>query len=196
MYSDNGTTFVGAKNQLRELFDFLNKEQVQDDVKQFLRDQQTSWNFIPPNAPHFGGLWEAAVKSAKYHMNRIVGKAHLTFEEMVTVLCEIEAILNSRPLTALSADSNDFAFLSPGHFLVGTTMNSLPCHDLNDVSENRLVRWQRVEQLRQHFWRRWSSEYLHQLQVRSKWKIKKGTQLAVGQLVLVRQQDLPPLYRH
>lgn len=91
MPSDNGTIFVGAQNQLREFFDFLNKEQVQDDVKQFLRDQQTFWRFIPPN----GGLWQAAVKSAKYHMNRIVGKAHLIFEEMATVLCEIEAILNS-----------------------------------------------------------------------------------------------------
>lgn len=82
IYSDNGTTFVGIQTQLSELFDFLNKELVQDDVKLFLRDQEISWTFISPNAPHFGGLWEAAVKSAKYHLNRIVDKAHLTFEEM------------------------------------------------------------------------------------------------------------------
>jgi len=55
-------------------------------------------------------------------MTRIVGKAHLTFEEMQTILCEIEAILNSRPFLSLSADSNDLAYLSPGHFLVGTTL--------------------------------------------------------------------------
>jgi len=116
--------------------------------------------FIPPNAPHFG-LWEAAVKSAKYHMTRIVGKTHLTFEEMQTTLCEIEAILNSRPLLPLSAD---LAYLSPRHFLVGTTLNGLPYVDLSDVNENRLLRWQRVEQIRQHFWRRWSNEYLHSLQ--------------------------------
>lgn len=122
-----------------------------------------------------------------------MGKAHLTFEELTTVLCEIEAVLNSRPLTALSSDANDLTYLTPGHFLVGATMNSLLCHDLKDVNENRLVRWQRVEQLRQHFWRRWSSEYLHQLQTRSKWKMEKGAQLEVGQLVLIKQQDLPPL---
>jgi len=73
---------------------------------------------------------------------------------MQTVLSEIEAILNSRPLTPLSADSNDLAYLIPGHFLVGAPLNSFLYHDLNDVNENRLVRWQRVEQIRQHFWRR------------------------------------------
>ncbi|XP_029158343.1 uncharacterized protein LOC114930654 [Nylanderia fulva] len=102
MYSDNGTTFVGAQNQLKEFFEFLNKDRTQDDVKQFLRDQQISWNFIPPHSLHCGGLWEAAVKSAKYHMTRVISNAHLTFEEMQTVLCEIEAILNSHPITALA----------------------------------------------------------------------------------------------
>lgn len=194
IYSDNGTTFVGAQNQLKELFDFLNKEQVSDDLKQFLQLQQTSWTFIPPNAPHCGGLWEAAVKSVKHHLYRVVGLAHLTFEEMQTILCEIESILNSRPLTALSTDPNDMAYLSPGHFLIGTTLNSLPSHDLTDVPENRLIRWQRVEQLKQHFWRRWSAEYLHSLQARPKWRMDKGTQLKPGQLVLIRQQDLPPLH--
>lgn len=109
------------------------------------------------------------MKSAKYHMTRVVGQAHLTFEEMTTVLCEIEAILNSRPITQLSNDPNDdLTALSPGYFLVGTALNSIPCHDLSDVLINRLTRWQLVEQLRQHFWRRWSLEYLHSLQKRNK----------------------------
>lgn len=72
-------------------------------------------------------------------MHRVIEKAHLTFEEMATVLYEIEAILISRPLIALDADSNDLAYLSPGHFLIGITMNVPSCHDLDDVSENRLV---------------------------------------------------------
>lgn len=69
MYSDNGTTFVGANKQLRELHSFVSSEQIQANVKHFLREQGTSWSFIPSNAPHFGGLWEAAVKSAKHHMS-------------------------------------------------------------------------------------------------------------------------------
>lgn len=194
IHSDNGTNFVGAHNQLKELAKFLDEEQMQIDVRHFLCNQKVSWNFIPPNAPHHGGLWEAAVKSAKHHINRIVGKSHLTYEEMLTVLCEVEAILNSRPITPLSSDLNDLAYLSPGHFLVGTTMNGLPCNDLCDVNENRLIRWQRVEQLRQHFWRRWSSEYLHSLQLRSKWKADRGVQLEPNQIVLIKQQDLASLH--
>jgi len=80
-----------------------------------------------------------------------VDKAHLTFEEIQTTLYEIEAIFNSRPLLPLSADPNDLAYLSPGHFLVGMTLNGLPCVELSDVNENRLLQWQRVEQIRQHF---------------------------------------------
>ncbi|KYM79367.1 hypothetical protein ALC53_10162, partial [Atta colombica] len=194
VYSDNGTTFVGAHKQIQDLYDMYNDPQVQSEIKNFLRELEISWSFIPPNAPHFGGLWKAAVKSTKYHMTRIVGKAHLTFEEMQTTLCEIEAILNSRPLLPLSADPNDLAYLSPGHFLVGTTLNGLPCVDLSDVNENRLLRWQRVKQIRQHFWRRWS-EYLHSLQTRIKWMARdsKGTQLSTNQLVLIRQPNLTSL---
>lgn len=122
-----------------------------------------------------------------------MGGAHLTFEEMQTTLCEIEAILNSRPLTPLSEDPNDLAYLSPGHFLVGTPLNSFPYSDLTDVNENRLVRWQRVEQLKQHFWQRWSKEYLHTLQERNKWKTNKGRQLKVNQMVILKQPGLAPL---
>lgn len=173
MYSDNGTTFVGAQRQLEEFYEFYRKQETRSGLDQFLSDQGIAWSFIPPNAPHFGGLWEAAVKSAKYHMSRIVGQAHLTYEEMQTVLSEIEAILNSRPITPLSEDPNDLLCLTPGHFLVGTALNSFPCDDISDIKENRLVRWQRVEQLRQHFWRRWSVEYLNLLQERTRWTGKE-----------------------
>jgi len=109
------------------------------------------------------------------------------------VLSEIEAVLNSRPLTPLSTYLNDLAYISSGHFLVGTAMNNIPYSDLTDLNKNRLVRWQRVEQIRQYFWRRWSNEYLHTLQERSKWKVNKGNQLKPSQLVLFKQQSLVPL---
>lgn len=193
LYSDNGSTFVGAHRQLKELHEMFKRDQKRNDIQEFLCDQETSWKFIPPNAPHFGGLWEAAVKSFKYYIHRIVGRAHLTFEEMQTVLCEIESILNSRPLTPFSEDPNDLTFLTPGHFLIGTALNSCPYSDLLHVNENRLIRWERVEQLRQHFWHRWSLEYLHHLQGRSKWRFNKGEQLQLNQMVLVKQPGLAPM---
>lgn len=150
IYSENGKNFVGAQRQIKEICDFVTKEQETVEFKELLRSNEISWHFIPANAPHFGGLWESAVKSAKTHLHRIVSNTNLTFEKMYTVLCEIEAILNSRLLTPLSADPNDFSCITPGHFLIGTALNSFPTPDLVNVPENRLLRWQRVEQLRQH----------------------------------------------
>ncbi|XP_011156998.1 uncharacterized protein LOC105194004 [Solenopsis invicta] len=124
MYSDNGITFVCARNQLKEFYNYYREQQTQLDITRFLNHQEIAWNFIPTNAPHFGGLWEAAVKSAKLYMTRIVGWANLTYEELQTLLSEIEAILNSRPITPLSADPNDLSYLNPGHFLVGSPLNS------------------------------------------------------------------------
>ncbi|KAL6421661.1 hypothetical protein ACFW04_014478 [Cataglyphis niger] len=76
MYLDNGTTFVGAQKQLKELYDFYGTRQAQSEIEQSLCGQEISWSFILPYAPHFGGLWKAAVKSAKYDMTRIIGKDH------------------------------------------------------------------------------------------------------------------------
>ncbi|XP_076384102.1 uncharacterized protein LOC143261869 [Megalopta genalis] len=77
------------------------------------------------NVPHFGGLWEAAVKSFKYHLKRVAGNELFTFENFNTLITEIEAILNSRPLSPISSDANDLLALIPGHFLIGDSLTSL-----------------------------------------------------------------------
>ncbi|XP_018400726.1 PREDICTED: uncharacterized protein LOC108778124 [Cyphomyrmex costatus] len=78
----------GAQKIIKELYDVFNKQEKQDGIKRFLGEQKIHWSFIPLNAPHFGGLWEAGVKSVKHHLTRVVGEAHLTYEEMQTVLCD------------------------------------------------------------------------------------------------------------
>ncbi|XP_067216970.1 uncharacterized protein [Linepithema humile] len=105
---------------------------------------------------------------------------------------QIEAILNSRPLTPLSADPNDLSVLTAAHFLIGCPITSYPEASLEGLNENRLTRWQRIEQLRQNFWRRWTKEYLHNCQQRSKWNTV-GVPVTVGQLVIVQEDNLPPL---
>ncbi|CAH2096955.1 unnamed protein product [Euphydryas editha] len=89
---------------------------------------------------------------------------------MNTVLIQIEAVLNSRPLSPLSTDPTDFTPLTPGHFLTGRPLTSLPCETISDATGLTMNRYRRVEQLRQQFWRRWSREYIGELQHRTKWK--------------------------
>ena len=117
----------------------------------------------------------------------------MTFEELYTLITCIEACLNSRPLIPLSNDPNDFDVLTPAHFLIGDHLTSTLEPDLKDIRVNRLSRWQRMEQLRQHFWSRWSKEYLSGLQQRSKWKSTSGADIEIGQLVLIKEENVPPL---
>ncbi|CAI6373964.1 unnamed protein product [Macrosiphum euphorbiae] len=105
LHSDNGTNFVGADRTLKTYFKAtVNSNKVHD----FLTMREIKWHFIPPASPHFGGLWESAVKSAKKHLLRVSKGVLLTFDETRTLLCQIEAALNSRPLSPLSLDPNDF----------------------------------------------------------------------------------------
>ncbi|XP_050055037.1 uncharacterized protein LOC114131043 [Aphis gossypii] len=193
IYSDNGTNFVGANRQLKELRDLFLSKQHMELVHKTVTEVGVKWQFIPPRAPHFGGLWEAAVKSVKYHLIRHLGNAFFTYEELNTVLVRIEACLNSRPLTPMSSDPSDLNVLTPGHFLIGGSLTDLPEPDLLNITPNLLRRWQRTIQVTQQIWSRWSTEYLSQLQGRSKWCKSKGPPLKPDTLVLIKEDNLPPL---
>ncbi|XP_052755320.1 uncharacterized protein LOC128201681 [Galleria mellonella] len=187
IYSDNGTSFVGAYNDLSKFlkanFNSLGESAANDGI---------NFHFIPAYAPHFGGLWEAGVRSTKYHLQRVLGNCTLTYEELNTTLVQIEAVLNSRPLTPLSSDPADYNPLTPGHFLIGRSLTSLPERDYRLYSTNNLTRFQRIEQLRQHFWTRWSKEYIAELQQRVKWRSCKDN-LKLDTLVVIKEDNLPPL---
>lgn len=135
IYSDNGTNFHGADRELHNLLHDLHKD---DQIYSFVANQSITWHFILPASPHFGGLWEAGVKSAKHHLRRVVGSQVLTFEELSTFLAQVEVCLNSRPISPLSTDVSDLACLTPGHFLTGTSLLAILEPSLLDVSVNRL----------------------------------------------------------
>ncbi|XP_050303785.1 uncharacterized protein LOC126741423 [Anthonomus grandis grandis] len=193
IFSDNGLNFIGANNQFLELYNTLNDCKHNETVSRFLSGDKIKWHFIPARSAHMGGLWEAAVKSVKFHLKRVIGDASLTYEEMYTVLVQIEACLNSRPLTPISTDPNDFQPLTPSHFLIGDSLASLPEENITDLQMTRLSRYQHMQQLYQQFWVRWSRDYLCQLQTRSKWKTDQDNSLKVGALVVLMDDNWPPL---
>ncbi|XP_033229243.1 uncharacterized protein LOC117180826 [Belonocnema kinseyi] len=193
IHSDNATNFVGANRELDELDNLLISTEHNKKVQQYLAEEKITWYFIPPRSPHFGGIWEAAVKSFKHHLLRSVGDTLLTFEQLETFIIETEAILNSRPISPLSSDPNDLRPLTPGHFLIGGPLTSFSQMDFQDTTSNRLSAWQHAQKLRQHFWARWQKEYLNQLIVFSKWQSTSNHCIKVGTLVLIQEDNLPPL---
>lgn len=130
------------------------------------------------------------MKRIKYHLHRVIGNVRLTHEKMSTFLCQIKECLNSRPLT-LSSNPSDLCALAPGYFLTTVPINVLPDQDLTNIKVNRQSRWQHLQQLHQHLWKRWSSECLDKLQQRSKWMTKKRN-LKVGNLVILKEDNIPP----
>lgn len=134
LMSDCGTNFKGAEAELQNLFAASSK--TLEKLAGMLAKDRIQWKFIPPAAPHFGGKWEAGVKSVKYHLKQVLGDTILTYEEMTTLLTQIEVILNSRPLTPLTDDPEDLNALTPGHFLIGSTLAIIPEPSLETVKSS------------------------------------------------------------
>lgn len=185
-FTDNGTCFEGADNELKKIITDMEK-----DVIQFYTDQAIRWNFTTPRAPHAGGIYESGIKSMKHHLKRIFQKS-FNFEQLTTVLCKIEAILNSRPITPMSEDPNDLKVLTPGHFLVGRTLISLPERNFINVPTTRLKLWQQIQQTTQQFWHSWYHDYLHNLQKRPK-HFREKFEVRVGDMVLLVDRNLPSM---
>lgn len=189
IYSDNGTNFVGACRTLKEYYQLFTSQSHNDLISHFLTSNGTNWHFNPPSAPHFGGLWEAGVKSVKFHLKRILLNTTLNFEELSTMLTTIEACLNSRPLCLLSRDPQSPRALTPAHFLIGEELTAVPEPDLHHIQLNRLDRWQHVQKLTNDFWKRWSREYLSSLQPRNKWT-QETINLKENDVVLVKEDKV------
>lgn len=182
IYSNNATNFVGANRQLQELKTLILSKEHQTKVQTELSMVGIQWHFIPPLSPILAVIG-TAVKYFKSHLYKSLGNAILSYEELNTLLIRIEVILNSRPLTPLSSDPSDMSALTPGHFLIGEPLLALPERDQLTTSLNYLSRWKLVSQLAQHFWSRWSRDYLSQLQKRNKWSSSTGPKCKIGSIV-------------
>lgn len=99
-------------------------------------------------------LWEAAVRSAKRLIVQVMGVHTFTYEEFTTVLCRVEAVLNSRPITPVSTDPHDLDCLTPGQFLIGQPLLALPPRTTECSDRPLTDRWKLLDHCHQHFWRR------------------------------------------
>ncbi|KAJ2949680.1 hypothetical protein O0L34_g15607 [Tuta absoluta] len=187
--SDNGTNFIAAGRQLSEVVQFF--VQNNDQLASEFANRSVNWRYNPPTGSHFGGMYESAIKSAKLLLKRVIKDKALSFEELSTLFIRAEAVLNSRPLCSLSSDPSEFSALTPGHFLIGRELLSVPEYELSDRPAHALTRWQFVQQASQQFWKLWRTEYMLTLQQRSKW-LSSSRNLQIGELVLIHS-DAPPL---
>ena len=169
-----------------------------DSLPQSVLDLGINWATIPARASHFGGLWEATIKSMKLHFQKIVGKAtRVQLDEMYTITCHIKAIMNSRPITFIPNDALDNFPLTPSMLLTGFKRDYLPIvADVQDMKPDvqcPIKRFNYLQSMIQHVWNRWSKEYLTLLQVRQK-NNKECNNLQKGDLVYITDANIPPLY--
>ena len=169
IYCDNATNFVGACNKMAELKSFIFDANTKDAVFNYCLNNFINFHFIPTRAPHFGGLWEAAVNSAKGLLIRSFANTRLTYEELTTAMIENVAVLNSRPLFSMSTDPSDLRDLTPAHFLVGTSLKALPERYIPSKFPTLTNKWTQITAVKQQFWQQWREHYLHELQARPNW---------------------------
>ncbi|XP_035657338.1 uncharacterized protein LOC118403009 [Branchiostoma floridae] len=186
IWSDNGTNLVGAKAEMEKEIKKWNERQISETMLK----KNVDWRFNPPTGSHFGGVWERQIRSIRQVLNAISKQKLQDDEGLRTLFCEVEYIINGRPITAVSMDINDVEALTPNHLLTMRSGPSLPpsLTDKSDLYAKR--RWKQVQYLADQFWKRWTREYLTALQERQKWgKVRRN--FAVGDIVIMKDDQTP-----
>ncbi|KAI2644797.1 Paraneoplastic antigen-like protein 5 [Labeo rohita] len=180
LHSDCGTNFIGACKELG----------MDKTVQRYLSEQGCSWEFNPPHSSHMGGSWERLIGIARRILDSMFLqlKTRLTHEVLCTLMAEVTAIINARPLLPVSADPEQPFILSPSVLLTQKTGVPPPPGDFSD-KDLYTKQWRQVQALANQFWTRWSREYLPCLQHRQKWTVPRRN-LQVGDLVLLRDKQV------
>lgn len=185
---DRGSNFVGGKSELDEALAEMDKKSVE----RYLSEQDCEWQFNPPHASHFGGVWERQIGTIRRILDAMLiesGVQKLTHELLVTLMSEVAAIVNSRPITAIPSDTDEPLPLTPSTLLTQKTrpLGPLPGKFVSqDLYARR--RWRKVQYLAEQFWIRWRREYIQNLQVKTKWN-REHRNLAVDDIVLMKDEQ-------
>ena len=184
--SDNGTNFTSAKSELKHLI----REWNQKKIHECLLQQEVNWHLNPPSASHWGGAWERLIRTIRRVMAMVLKEQTLDDECLQTVMCEIEFVVNGRPLTRVSDDSRDANALTPNHLLMLKSNKSYPPGIFSKEDSYCRKRWRQAQFLVDLFWKRWVREYLPTLQQRQKWFTPKRN-LIENDIVLIDDKPLP-----
>ncbi|GFW64933.1 integrase catalytic domain-containing protein [Trichonephila clavipes] len=142
IFSDNGTNIIGPNPEMKALTTLVREREKS--LFAFFAKEHIEWSFIPPRSPNCGSLWEANIKSLIYHFKRVAGYSKFSYEELLTLINQIEAILNYQPLTPLSSDVDDLEVLTPAHFLIGRPITAIVEPSLIQCESIFLNVWQRI----------------------------------------------------
>ena len=188
LISDNAKTFKAAAKEIRTITRGPN-------VERYLTNQGVTWDFISEKAPWHGGMWERMVRSVKRCLKKSLGRTSLTFEELETILIEIEATLNSRPLTYIYDEQEGVSYpLTPSCLINGRRIPTTP----NDVqfeisctnkSLTKRARYQ--NRVLKSFTDQWKKEYLLSLRESSRSESNQRESLSVGDVVILKDANQP-----
>ena len=182
--SDNGTNFSSGEKELRESINTWNQEKIHEKLLQ----RNIKWSFNPPYGSPYGGVWERCIRTTRKILQALLQEQTTDDEGLVTLLCEVESIMNGRPITTVSSDPQDQESLTPNHLLLLRSESPMPPGLFRRDDQLSRRRWRQVQYLADIFWKRWSKEYLPLLQGRQKW-LRPRRNLAVGDVVLVSVEN-------
>ena len=162
----------------------------QNKLSEHFYDPKIKWNFIPPASPHIGGSWERLVRSIKKTLYAIMPTRNPSDELLLSILTEVENIVNTRPLTHIPIESAEDSALTPNHFLLGSSSGAKAIGDFND--DGRVLRrnWMTSQRYANIFWKKWIAEYLPSLTRRTKW-FEPVPPITAGDVVIIIDETQP-----
>ena len=191
--SDQGTNFVGAKNELQQALSTLEHEKIRQELVKNNCDW-VDFKMNVPEASHMGGAWERQIRTVRNVLASLLAQhaAQLDDETLRTFMVEAEAIVNCRPLTVDTINSPQMPEpLTPSHLLTMKSKVILPPPgEFQRADLYSRKRWRRVQFLVNEFWMRWRKDYLQSLQPRQKW-VATRRNLHVGDIVIIKDDNLP-----
>jgi len=191
--SDNAKTFKSLSKEIRRIT-------RSDEVLRYLVNQRVSWNFIVERAPWWGGFWERLVRSIKTPMKKVLSRSTLSFEQLRTLMVEIESVINARPITYVYDNANSISYpLSPSDLVYGRRVTLTPNgthHEIISTHQSLTRRARHHKNLLQQVTKQWRKEYLTSLREQSSPRNKGNCaqEISVGDIVLLKNDSMNRIY--